>query len=77
MSNVSICAPLIDGSLMPYINEGESCKSAVELITGDDLRPPAKSVTITVKTKSGKIVNIIIPNEANSTAIVKINNEVI
>ena len=56
MSNVTIAAPLVDGSLMPYIEEGDSCKAAVELVTGDDLRPPARNLNITVQTKAGKTV---------------------
>ena len=77
MSNVTISAPLVDGSLMPYIDEGESCEAACEFITSDDLRPPARAVTIEVKTKSGKIVVVTIPNHASALANVRIDgNEV-
>lgn len=77
MANISIDAPLVNGSLMPYIEEGMPCKAAVELITGDDLRPPARNVTISVLTASGKRVQLFIPNSANDSAIVRIDGEVI
>lgn len=79
MSNVDIVAPLIDGGLMPYTEYGDACKYAVELITGDDLRPPARNVTITVKTKSGKTVKVIIPNsvDVHDQAIVQIDGETV
>lgn len=73
MSNIEIDAPLVDGSLMPYIDKGASCKVALELITGDDLRPPARSVHITVHTTSGKTVVLIIPNDSPGYARVRID----
>lgn len=75
MSNVTIAAPLVDGGLMPYINEGESCKAAVEVVTGDDLRPPARSLNITVHTKAGKTVIVTIPNDTSGYARVRIDGE--
>lgn len=77
MSNVDISAPLVNGGLMPFIEFGEACKLAVELITGDDLRPPAKHIAIKVKTKSGKTVKLVIPNSLNDHAIVQIDGETI
>jgi hypothetical protein len=68
MSNLRISAPLVNGDLMPYIEAGESCEQACEFITGDDLRPPARAVTIEVQTKSGKTVVVTIPNHASSVA---------
>jgi len=75
MSNISISAPLVDGSLMPYINKGDSCLQAVELLTGDDLRPPASRVVIEIVTDSGKTVQVIIPNSNAGNAIVTVNGD--
>jgi len=62
MANLIIEAPLVDGSLMPIINEVDSCSDAVVLVCGDDLRPPPNRVTIVVTTSRGKRVEINIPN---------------
>ena len=75
MSNVTIDASLVDGSLMPYIKENDSCKTAVELVTGDDLRPPSRSLNITVNTKAGKTVIVTIPNDASGYARVRIDGK--
>ena len=77
MGNVTIEAPQVDGSLMPYVDVDSSCKEAVEFITGDDLRPPARSLRITVKTQSGKSVVVIIPNDATGQALVQIDGEMV
>ena len=60
---------------MPFIDEGGSCKAAVELVTGDDLRPPVRSLNITVHTKAGKMVIVTIPNDASGYARVRIDGE--
>jgi hypothetical protein len=73
MSNIIIAAPLVNGDLMPYLEEGESCKAAVQLVTGDDLRPPARSLTITVHTKDGKTVVVTIPNDSVGRAKVRVD----
>lgn len=70
MSNISITAPLVDGSLMPYVDISESCRSACQLITGDDLRPPAQRVVITVTTDAGRVVELTIPN--SETGVVRV-----
>jgi len=75
MSNISIEAPLVDGSLMPYISKDDSCLQAVELIVGDDLRPPPRHVIIEILTASGKTVRVIVPNSGTDTAIVTIDGE--
>jgi hypothetical protein len=76
MSNLTIEAPLGEGRLMSFFDEGEACNYAVTFIAGDDLRPPPKSVNITVKTKSGKLVKLVIPNDLSS-AIVMIDGEIV
>ncbi|MDB5911191.1 MAG: hypothetical protein JWP34_5308 [Massilia sp.] len=77
MSNISIEAPLVNGSAMTYIVQGESCAQAVEFITGDDMRPPVRHVVIEVLTASGKAVRVVIPNSATDTAIVQIDDELV
>ena len=76
MSNLTIEAPLVDGSLMPFFDDGEACKHAVTFIAGDDLRPPPRSINFTVKTKSGKLVKLVIPNDLTN-AIVMIDGEIV
>ena len=76
MSNLTIEAPLVDGSLMPFFDDGEACKHAVTFIAGDDLRPSPRSINITVKTESGKLVKLVIPNDLTN-AIVMIDGEIV
>ncbi len=73
MGNVTIAAPQVDGSLMTYITDADSCKAVVEFVTGDDLRPPARSLNLTFQTKSGKSVVVMIPNSDTGTAMVRID----
>jgi len=74
MSNIEVYAPLVDGSMFPFHEKGESCKFLIEEILGDDLRPPPRRLTIKIKTSSGKDVIINIPND-HSEATVNINGE--
>jgi hypothetical protein len=77
MSNISIEAPLVNGSAMTYISQGESCAQAVEFVAGDDTGPPVRHVVVEVLTESGKAVRIVIPNSATDTAIVQIDGELV
>jgi hypothetical protein len=77
MSNISIEASLVDGSAMTYVLQGDSCAAATEIITGDDLRPPARHVVIEVTTESGKLVRLVIPNDVRNTAVVQIDGELV
>jgi hypothetical protein len=77
MSNISIEASLVDGSAMTYVAQGDSCAEAAEIITGDDLRPPARHVVIEVRTETGKTVRVVIPNDVRSNAIVQIDGELV
>ena len=61
MSNIKIYASLIDGGLMPLI-ENRSSSEIVKAFTGDDTGAPPTSVTIEVVTESGKKVRVYIPN---------------
>ncbi|MDV6347503.1 hypothetical protein R2083_08240 [Nitrosomonas sp. Is35] len=76
MSNVEVYAPLVNGSVFPYHETGESCKYLVDRILGDDLRPPAKSLVLKIITDSGKTVILNIPND-HSAATVRIDGEII
>lgn len=54
MGNLTIHAGLVNGDLMPIINDDKSSSEIVEAFTGDDTGAPPSSVTITVMTDSGK-----------------------
>jgi len=73
MVNLRIEAPLVDGSLLPYIDEGDSCARTVEIICGDDLRPPPQSLKIHVHTSEGKKIVVTIPNDKNDQARVTVD----
>lgn len=60
--SIKVTAPLVDGDLWGPLGERASGEDIVELICGDDLRPPPTSVVITVTTESGKRVEVRIPN---------------
>lgn len=77
MGNVTITAPLGDGSLMEYVNETDSSDEVVLTLTGDDLSPPANGIKITVRTDSGKKVEIYIPNSSHGMASVSIDSLII
>jgi uncharacterized protein (UPF0210 family) len=77
MSNISIEARLVDGSVMPIIDSGDSCLRAVERISGDDVSPPVQHVVVEVLTASGKAVRVVIPKSATATAIVQIDGNTI
>ena len=62
MTNVTINAAQVDGGQLPLIEPGESCKSVVKLILGDDMRPPATLIRISVQAASGKTVCVNILN---------------
>ena len=55
MPIIQITAPLVNGDLWdPLDEDNASCQDAVDLVCGDDLRPPPTSVIIKVTTDSGK-----------------------
>ncbi|MBZ7307115.1 hypothetical protein [Klebsiella oxytoca] len=68
MGNVKIYAGLVDGGLMPII-EDKSSKEIVTAFTGDDTGAPPTSVTIEVTTESGSKVKIYIPNSSGYASI--------
>lgn len=69
MGNVSITAPLVNSSEATYITPDDSCAAAVEFICGDDTGAPVRHVVIEVKTASGKVVSVIIPNGAGEAVV--------
>jgi hypothetical protein len=75
MTNLAISARPIDGSLMPFVDEGQSCKEACESFTGDDTGAPVVRVVIEVKTKSGKMVVVNTPNSPSGIASVRIDEQ--
>lgn len=75
MSNIEIDIPLVDGSLMPYHEKGESCRLAIEKLIGNDFGAPPRSVVFTVATASGKMVKLTIPYSHDDQAIVTVDGE--
>ncbi|WP_369427078.1 hypothetical protein [Providencia sp. PROV236] len=69
MGNLTIHAGLVNGDLMPIINDDKSSSEIVEAFTGDDTGAPPRSVTITVMTDSGKKIEIYIPNSSASASV--------
>ncbi|MEE4895724.1 hypothetical protein V2K17_17310 [Pseudomonas alliivorans] len=73
--SIKISAPLVNGDLWDPLDESASGEDAVLLICGDDMRPPPKSIVITVTTDSGKHVEVRIPNSDSGKASVRIDGE--
>lgn len=68
MGNVKIHAGLVNGDLMPII-EDKSSEEIVAAFTGDDTGAPPTSVTIEVITESGSKVRIYIPNSCADASV--------
>lgn len=75
MTNIEINAPLKNNDLMQIVDMGQTCAYAVERITGDDTGCPVQHVYINIKTRSGKSVEVVIPNDARNEAIVMIDRK--
>lgn len=68
MGNLKIHAGLVNGDLMPII-EDKSSEEIVAAFTGDDTGAPPTSVTIEVLTASGSKVRIYIPNSSAMASV--------
>lgn len=68
MGNVKIYAGLVNGDLMPII-EDRTSEEIVIAFTGDDTGAPPTSVTIEVITESGSKVKIYIPNSSAQASV--------
>lgn len=73
--SIKVTAPLVNGDLWDPLVENATGEDVVELICGDDLRPPPTSVVITVTTESGKRVEVWIPNSGSGKAGVRIDGK--
>ncbi|QXH68625.1 hypothetical protein [Pseudomonas asgharzadehiana] len=73
--SIKVTAPLVNGNLWDPLGERASGAEIVELICGDDLRPPPTSVVITITTESGKRVEVRIPNSDTGNASVRIDGK--
>lgn len=73
--SIKVNAPLINGDLWDPLDENASGEDVVELICGDDMRPPPTSVVITVTTESGKRVEVRIPNSGSGKVSVRIDGK--
>ncbi len=70
MNELTISFPLVDGSSLPLpFNSG---KELIELIMGDDIRPPISSMQLRVTTEDGKVIQIGIPNDERKDIFVEI-----
>ncbi len=68
MGNVKIYAGLVNGDLMPII-EDRTSEEIVTAFTGDDTGAPSTSVTIEVITESGSKVKIYIPKSSAQASV--------
>lgn len=68
MGNMKIYAGLVNGDLMPII-EDKTSEEIVAAFTGDDTGAPPRSVTIEVVTESGVKVKIHIPNSTADASV--------
>lgn len=68
MGNVKIYASLVDGSMMPLV-EDKSSEEIVLAFTGDDTGAPPSSITIEVILSSGTKVRIYIPNSSADASV--------
>ncbi|QMA46942.1 hypothetical protein HV030_10180 [Citrobacter freundii] len=68
MGNVKIYAGLVNGDLMPII-EDKTSEEIVTAFTGDDTGAPPTSVTIEIITETGTKVRIHIPNSSADTSV--------
>jgi hypothetical protein len=75
MSNISIDVPLVSGGLMPFIDLGQTCKEAVELLTGDDFGAPPRCLRIIVHTRAGRTLEVTVPYDAKAVALVRVDGE--
>ena len=73
MGNVKIYAGLVNGALMPII-QNKTSDEIVTAFTGDDTGAPPTSVTIEVITDSGSKVRVYIPN-SSATASVSVDGK--
>ncbi len=75
MPTIMLAAPLVNGDLWDPLDEGATCEDVVQLICGDDLRPPPTCVVIKVTTESGRLVELRIPNSDGTKASVRIDGK--
>ena len=77
MSNIEIVAPLFDGSLIQYHRKGESCRKAVKSVVGAGFTAQPRSLSLIVHTKSGKMVDVVIPFDGRAVAQVFLDGELV
>jgi hypothetical protein len=77
MSNVEILTSFVDGSVMYHHNKGETCRKAVQSMSGNDHAVQQRCFNVIVHTKSGKMVDVVIPFDARAIAKVFIDGEIL
>ncbi|MQA40357.1 hypothetical protein [Rugamonas aquatica] len=69
VSNLEAYAPLVNGDVYPMHEVGEACRLFINRFLGDDLRPPPRSITLSITTESGRQVRIVVPNDLSSAVV--------
>jgi hypothetical protein len=77
MCNVEIDAPLFDGDLVIYHKKGESCQKAIDLLVGREFPAKPRCLNLTVHTRCGKMVDVMIPYDGRSSAKVFVDDEIV
>lgn len=77
LSNIEIDAPLVDGRLKPYHEDGGTCWDAVNALIGNDFGTPPTSLNFTIQTLSGKTVKFVIPYDHTAVAKVYIDDKIV
>lgn len=67
--SIAITAPLANGDLWDPLEKEATGEDVVELICGDDLRPAPTGVVIRLRTDSGKLIEIRIPNSTSKASV--------
>ena len=77
LSNIEIDAPLVDGRLKLFYENGATCWDAVTTLIGNDFETPPTSLNFTVQTLSGKTVKLVIPYDRTAVAKVYIDDKIV
>ena len=75
MKNFELSLPLVDGSMLDVYYGEVSGKEIIHSLVGDDFGPPPVYMAIRITTKSGKNVNLHIPYDHKSDAVVLVDDE--
>lgn len=77
MSNIEIAVPLFNDGCVQYHKKGESCRKAVKTLVGDKFAGQPRCLTLMIHTRSGRLVDVVIPFDDQAVAEVFLNGELI